>query len=215
MINRSELSIESKFGKRLHNMYLTHNEEVDSIAVLFPGGDNSTDVPLLHYARKASLISGCDVLSLEYGCKLGEITLDNHEMLNKIIDECYDAIYMCLRKGYKNIYFISKSIGHEVSLKLDNRLLEYSIKHICYTPLSTHTQEITKRNCIVFIGTKDKLFRKEDTLKLMEYSNVEVVQIENAVHSLEFNDDYKESIRILERVTEKCAEYITKQKIQF
>ena len=134
-------------------------------------------------------------------------------MLNIIINECYDAIYMCLKKGYKNIFFISKSIGHEVSLKLDSRLTDYSIKHICYTPLSKHTQDITKRNCIVFTGTKDKLFSKEDVLMLMEYPNVEVVEIENAVHSLEINDDYKESIRILERVTDKCAEYIIKQKL--
>jgi hypothetical protein len=115
-----------------------------------------------------------------------------------------------LRKGYKNIFFISKSIGHSVAFRLDDKFKDNIINHICYTPVTAHVSDIITRKCIIFTGTKDKWFSKQDVLKLIEYNNLEVVQIENAVHSLEIDDDYKESIRILDIVTDKCAQYIKK-----
>jgi hypothetical protein len=42
----------------------------------------------------------------------------------------------------------------------------------------------------------------------MNKSNVQLMQIENAVHSLEIDDNYEESIEILKRVTKKCADFI-------
>jgi len=210
MIDRSEIVIESKNGNTLHNMLLTHSEGANSVAVLFPGGNNSTDLPTLHYARKASLLSGCDVLSLEYGYKIGVSTLRQPEVIKAVIDECYKAVNECLEKNYKNIFFISKSIGHTVSFRLDDMLKDKVIKHICYTPINSHVPDIITRDCIVFTGTKDKWFSKQDVNELMKYPNIEIIQVENAAHSLEIDDDYRESIRILENITDKCAAYILK-----
>jgi len=45
MINRDEVSINSSFGRGVNNMLLTHSKWSKNIAIIFPGGDNSTDVP--------------------------------------------------------------------------------------------------------------------------------------------------------------------------
>lgn len=65
MIERSEIVLDSKFGNKITYRVLKHKEGSKNIAILFPGGDNSTDVPTLHYARKAALLCGCDVLSIQ------------------------------------------------------------------------------------------------------------------------------------------------------
>jgi hypothetical protein len=62
----------------------------------------------------------------------------------------------------------------------------------------------------VLTGTKDKWFLETDIQKLKGLMDIELVVVENAVHSLEIDDDYKASIKILEKVTDDCASYIHK-----
>jgi hypothetical protein len=207
MIKRDEINYNSSFGRVTNNMLLTHGEGSKNIAILFPGGDNSTDVPTLHYARKAALLSGCDVLCLEYGCSVGYNTLSQPEILNKVANECEGVIRQCIAKDYKKIFFISKSIGHVISFRIDEKLGN-KINHICYTPINANVDDILKRECIVFTGTKDKLLTVDSRKILSNRENIKLVIIENAVHSLEIDDNYKESIRILEYVTDKCSEFI-------
>jgi hypothetical protein len=62
----------------------------------------------------------------------------------------------------------------------------------------------------VLTGTKDKWFLEADIQKLKGLMDIELVVVENAVHSLEIDDDYKASIKILEEITDDCASYIRK-----
>lgn len=85
------------------------------------------------------------------------------------------------------------------------------IYHIWYTPLSSNIDEIIKRNCLVFIGSKDKWIYNEDIIRLKGLPNINLNIIEKAVHSLEIDTDYKASIRIIGVVTEKTEEYINRR----
>jgi len=67
---------------------------------------------------------------------------------------------------------------------------------------------MVKNKCIVFTGTKDKWLTKEYRNKLASYSNIDVVEVENAGHSLEVDDDYKQSIWIIEYMTDKRSDFI-------
>jgi hypothetical protein len=189
-------------------MFLTHSEGSKNIAIIFPGGDNSTDVPTLHYARKAALLSGCDVLSIEYGQQIGYETLSQPEIINTVVQECWDVIARSFIREYGMVFLICKSIGHFISFKIDEMIKEKNIRHICYTPISANVEDIKKRQCLVFTGNKDKFLADDDRKELINCKNIEVVQIENAVHSLEIDDNFIESIKILGLVTEKCSEYV-------
>jgi predicted alpha/beta-hydrolase family hydrolase len=208
MINRNEIALNSSFGRIVSNMFLSHGEGSKNIAILFPGGDNSTDVPTLHYARKAALLSGCDVLSLEYGYTINYSTLSQPEIMDTVTGECYEVIKRCLKREYERIFLISKSMGHFISLRIAEQLDIKNIKHICYTPIDAHVSNIVKNECIVFTGTKDKWLTKDGRNELAKYSKIDLIQVENAVHSLEVDDNFKQSIRILEYITDKCSDFI-------
>jgi hypothetical protein len=206
MIKRSAITVQSKLGHSIHNLYLTHEEGTKSLAVLFPGGDGSTDAPTLHYARKAALLAGCDVLSIEYSDNIGF----DPEVLNIVTEESFQAVTQALQNSYFQLFCINKSIGHSVAFRIDERLNGMDIRHICYTPLAVHITGIIKRKCLVLTGTKDKWFLETDIQKLKGLMDIELVVVENAVHSLEIDDDYRASIKILEKVTDDCASYIHK-----
>lgn len=204
MIKREVISIKSKSGNIIDNMFLSHSESTKSIVIIFPGGDNSTDIPTLHYARKAALLCGCDVLSIKYGYN----NFNEENNMNIVIEECYNLIAKCLNRNYSNVFFISKSIGNTISFRVSEMLEDRSIKYISYTPISENVINLATKQCIVFTGTNDKWISKKDIEELMNKSNVQLMQIENAVHSLEIDNNYEESIEILKRVTEKCADFI-------
>jgi hypothetical protein len=208
MIDKNEVTLNSSFGRVVNNMFLYHVEESKNIAILFPGADNSTDIPTLHYARKAALLSGCDVLSLEYGYAINYNTLSQPEIIDTVIDECYEVIKRCVKNEYERIFLISKSMGHFISLRISEQLDIKRIKHICYTPIDINDSDIVKYECVVFTGTKDKWLSMAARNELANYSNVDFIQMKDAVHSLEIDDNYKQSIKILEYITDKCFDFI-------
>lgn len=213
MVKRSGISLKSRFGLTVSNMLLTHEDGARNLAILFPGGDNSTDIPLLHYARKAALLCGCDVLSLEYGYKIGYGTLKEPEIIEAVVDECFEVITRTSLDSYGQLFLISKSMGHFISFKIDDMLKEKTIRHICYTPVTANIKDLSKRNCKVFTGSKDKWITKESVESITNLSNIDLRIVENGVHSLEIDDDYITSIKILEDVTKECADYIKKYMI--
>ena len=211
-IARSAITIQSKLGHSVQNLLLTHGAGSKSLAVLFPGGENSTDVPTLHYARKAALLAGCDVLSIEYSDKIGY----DPEVLAIVAEESCQVVAKALQNGYAQLFYINKSIGHSIAFRVDERFTNANldIRHICYTPLAVHVVDIKKRKCLVLTGTKDKWFSKEDVQEIKDLRDVELVAVENAVHSLEIDDDYHASLKILEKITDACAGYIQKFIVQ-
>jgi len=208
MIERSWIEIDSKYIKKYYVQFLKHTKKSNALAVIFPGGDNSTDIPTLHYARKAALLKGCDILNLQYGVHKCEVDINDKELYKALVEECFLAINKVNHSDYEIIFFISKSFGNSIALDVDKEYLNSKVVHIFYTPLSQMVDQIKKSTCLILTGTKDKYFDSESIEKLVDCTNVEVHQFENAVHSLEVNDDVWESIKILERATKVCSEYI-------
>ncbi|MCD4714173.1 MAG: hypothetical protein K8R73_12885 [Clostridiales bacterium] len=211
MIERSLIAIDSRHTEENQIQFLKHSNPSSSLVVIFPGGDNSTDIPTLHYARKTALLIGCDVLSLQYGVKDRKLDFYDRDIYYALVEECFDAINKVNYSEYDRLFFISKSIGNSIALDVDNKYLNSKLAHIFYTPLSEEVERIRLKNCMVFTGDKDKLVDQKSIETLLSISNVEVHQFANAVHSLEINDDVGESLKILETTTNLCREYLKKQ----
>ncbi|MFL0270090.1 alpha/beta hydrolase [Candidatus Clostridium radicumherbarum] len=206
MINKSVIKVKSSWGHEIENLYLTNSPKSDSLVVLFPGSGYICDKPLLYYARKATLLYGCDVLSLEYGYFRSneEPSLD---FKDRIVKESYEAVELCLSKSYENIYFISKSLGTVVAGEVSELIGYEKVKNLFLTPTKDTVKHILKSRCSIVVGTKDKFFTKGD-IETVTNSSVSVHIIENAVHSLEVDDDYTKSIHILSEVTNICADFV-------
>jgi predicted alpha/beta-hydrolase family hydrolase len=206
LINKSVIKVKSSWGHEINNLFLTHSPKANSIVVLFPGSDYSCDKPILHYARKATLLSGCDVLSLEYGYFRSN-EAPSPDFKDRIVKESYEAVKLCLSNSYENIYFISKSLGTVVAGEV-SKLMGYENKNNLFlTPTKDTIKHILISNCGIVVGTKDKFFTKDD-IEAVRGPLVSVHIIEDAVHSLEVDDDYRKSIQILSEVTNICTDFV-------
>jgi predicted alpha/beta-hydrolase family hydrolase len=207
-MNKSFIKVKSTWGHDINNMLLSQPTKSDSIVILFPGGGYSCDKPLLHYARKVTSLSGCDVLSLEYGYYKTDNSF-NHKFLNSIIEESYQAIKLVLSNSYKNIYFISKSFGTEVAGEISRKLGYDNIKNLFLTPTPSCITHIENSKCSVIVGTNDSVISKEEVFKIGTNPLIDLTVIEGAAHSLEIEDDYIKSLDILRVITKKYENFVS------
>lgn len=210
MINESFIKIKSSWGHDIYNHYLTHTPKSDSIVIIFPGAGYSCDRPLLHYARKATLLSGCDVLSLEYGYFKTNNSF-KIEYLEQTIQEAYKAVQVALSNSYKRIFFISKSLGTSVAGRITELIGYNKINNLFLTPISHTIPYITKSECTVIVGTKDNFFPKENIDLISKHSSVNLHIINDAKHSLELDEDWIGSIEILKDITQLCASFVCRE----
>lgn len=207
MVSKSIIKVSSAFGHEINNLYLTHSPKSKSIAVLFPGGNGTCDNPVLHYARKAVLLSGCDVLSLEYGYVRTDKTYKT-EFREQTVKEVNETIEKCLGNSYENIYFISKSLGTSIAGTISKSMGYNKVRNLFLTPTVYAIPHIINSKCTVIVGTKDRIFPREYIDIISAYPSVNLIIINNAVHSLEIEDDCMESLEILGTVTKLCADFV-------
>jgi hypothetical protein len=208
LINKSVIKVQSSWGYEISNFHLNHSPKSNSLVVLFPGADYSCDKPLLHYARKATLLQGCDVLSLEYGCFRSNNTLSSN-FQDLLVNESFEAIKLAQYDSYDKVYFISKSLGTVVAGEISELIGYEKINNLFLTPTRDAIRYMLKSRCSIVVGTKDKFFNKDD-IDCVSTSLVNLHIIENAVHSLEIDDDYIKSLEILNKVTNICADFVSK-----
>ncbi len=213
MISKSYITVKSSWGNDINNLFLSHDTKSESIVILFPGADYNCDKPLLHYARKATLLSGCDVLNLEYGYFKANNSF-RRESLEEIIKESNEAIQLCLSNSYKNIYFISKSLGTLIAGEISKLIGSDKINNLFLTPIEDTIPHIISSKCTVVIGENDRSFPKENIDKISIYPSVELYIIDNATHSLEIDNDYVESLEILSEVTNLCVRFVSKKVLE-
>ncbi|MFA5523415.1 MAG: hypothetical protein WDA24_03575 [Tissierellales bacterium] len=170
----------------------------------------SCDRPLLHYARKAALLSGCDVLSLEYGYFKTNNSFRS-DYLEQTIHEAYETIQIALSNSYKRIFFISKSLGTSIAGNISELLGYDIINNMFLTPISHTIPHIIKSKCTVVVGTNDKFFSKENIDLIATYSSVNLHIINDAKHSLEVDEDCMKSIEILKDITGLCLDFVSKK----
>lgn len=208
MINKSLINVISTFGHEINNLFLVHTPKSKSIVILFPGGDGNCDNPVLHYARKATLLSGSDVLSLEYGYYRANKTFKT-ELFDQTVEEVKEAVQKCLSCSYENIYFISKSLGTSIAGEISKFIGYDKVSNLFLTPTANTIPHIINTKCTVVVGTNDKHFPKEQIDKIKNCPSVKLNIISNAAHSLEIEDNYIESLEILGSVTRICANFVS------
>jgi hypothetical protein len=123
--------------------------------------------------------------------------------INSLLKKC-----QCLSRGYDKIFFINKSFGTRVAGEISLIVGYEKVKNLYLTPLSDALPHIVETNSVVIVGSKDKYFSSEDIDVRKANSNITVKIFESVGHSLEFDTDYKESLRVLGEVTSYCESFI-------
>lgn len=203
-MNRSIITIPSYWGIELKQKYIQFQEHNSKLVVLFPGKNYPCELPLLYYAGSAALKSGYDLLSLEYGYQAARTSFEISD-LHKVIEESEESINQIIH-NYKQIIFISKSLGTVVAGEI-NKNLKKTIKHIYLTPLKDTLPFINSTDSIVIYGGKDEVFSKEMAEQIELTDTRKKIEIANANHGLETNN-IEENLSILRLLVNTYMEFL-------
>lgn len=202
-----KLFLNSHWGT-LENLFFDQNSDI--LTIILPGIGYINESPLMYYSRKIALELGLDVLCVNYGFQLSHADFNIDSELNIVIQESEKVIAKCLSKTYRMIIFIGKSMGTIIQNHLSNQLLDYKQVHIYLTPVNKTLENIINYPCLTITGTDDAMINNFSRSALENNSNIELIQIDGANHSLECLDVLK-SIEILSSAMKTLRKFIIKQ----
>jgi hypothetical protein len=207
LIKKSAITSSTRGNILVENQLLQHTLPSKCLAVFFPGAGYSCESPLLYYTRKASLLNGCDTLSLQYGFQVVNEPFSTETSIDEIMDETFRIVEQ-VREKYEKMIFVSKSLGTVIAGRQFDKLVSKDVHSFYMTPILESLQYIEKSGGIVVAGSNDKHLSDEAIGKLKAYNNVKTIWMPEATHSLEINDNYNKSLEILTSVTNLCAKFV-------
>jgi hypothetical protein len=204
----NKIILPSYWGRDMSHKHIKNDNT--SIAVLFPGQNYSCELPLLYYTGKSAYDAGHDLLILEYGYQSARQAFEEANV-DKVIHECCHAINQVI-DSYKDVVFISKSLGTCIAGKTAELFTERTIKHLFLTPIGSTIPIIEKYGGFVVCGTKDNLFHEDDIERIEAFSNTKVLRMKDANHALEVND-LRQSLEILKTLVEESNRFFNEGRI--
>jgi len=210
-VNISIVKVKSSFGHEIHNPLFAHEPASDHLTALFPGVNNTYESPLLFYARKVALQAGSDTLGIEYGYRRSGHALST-EAYKPTLEETIEALRLCEIEKYRSVSFISKSFGTIVAGEAARYFKTVNIRNMFLTPVASTIPYISDNACIVVYGTADPNFSQSHAAKISDNPSVKLLAIPGADHSLEIENDYRASLRILEQICENYGMFLGSEK---
>lgn len=191
---KTVLSSQGK-GKRAQYTYRYHESPAGTLSVVFPGQAYFKDAPLMWYSAMAAFEAGSDVLSLEYGFQA-----DRSEATGSAVEESMEEISAALQDflkehKYRDVIFISKSIGTYIVSRLCSDSFTTVRNHIFQTPLEPTVEFMqSTENILVLVGDSDPAFGADDMDKIRDRDNIRLVIYPGANHLLEVGGNYSKSL---------------------
>ncbi len=207
-IEYSNHEVQSRWGRPARYSFAKRAGGNEELAILLPGQGYTLDAPLLHYAERAALEAGCDVLGVEYGFQSNRSSIVSGDF-PAIVDEVAGALErLAPPDQYKRCVFIGKSMGTAILCEVSERLVLPVKNHIFLTPLRATISFIRQaENAIVIVGDRDPLFGAADVEQISGFPNVKLEVVAGGDHSLEIEGDITASLDILHRVTHLCKTF--------
>lgn len=192
--------------------YSFYNHEVKStdLAIILPGLDYTSQAPLLHYTTKALFSRGIDVLQANYHYSEEVLASLSEEDITQDVSTVIDEIL--IENQYTKFYFVAKSIGTIPMAHLLKSPSFHSAKSIWLTPLWQrddvyHSLLNNKEKALCIIGDQDPNYNSEKVEMLQKNPHLQLEIIKDTNHSLEFEDNVIESIKVVTSVTQKVIEF--------
>jgi len=209
MLNINEIAITSKNNITIDNIFFKNEPLSDTLVVVFPGKGYNGTMPLLYYCTEAALQLGCDVISLKYFFQCTKTDFEDKDY-SQVIGDCYKSLNdnILAINSYKNIIFVSKSLGTVFAGEVALLFEEMNIYQFFLTPLSKTIPHIEKSACTVIVGDNDGFFPKNNIEKLCNFTLPTTHVISKANHSLEIEGDCIQSLAILSDITKVWIKFM-------
>ncbi len=199
------LSLTDYHGQPLPNLFLRQKDATDHLAVLFPGYQYTTGMPLLYYPGLMLLEHGADVLRVEYtySQQPGFQGLPEGERAAQLRADATAAIDAALAAHpYQRITLVGKSIGTRVlgEIAADVRLAAARI--IWLTPLFSSDALYAQAKAapqpgLFVIGSTDPAYHPARFAELAARPGSRGLVIPGADHSLEIAGNFWASLDAL------------------
>lgn len=172
------------------------------LAVIFPGVEYDTGMPLFYYVKKLLKQREMEIIDISYG-KLPEA--DKNKMYDYAMISANAAVNKISFELYDEIFFVSKSLGTAVAGSIQKNLPR-KVHNIFFTPVNESIMFLCE-DSVVFTGSEDPMIHISEVAKRHEEIGFELHVAKGADHSLETGDIWKD-IAMLKKVQEICDVYI-------
>ena len=205
MISASYVKITKNDLASNHILYKT--DDATKLVIIFPGGGNSCDRPVLTFLRKYYLDHQTDVLCISYS----NIYLQDDEdevLIGKITSALSEAILKVNEfKDYEKTYYICESFGNIVSNAIKMEYPNLVAKSAYISPTIDGLEYISKYPGLIITSTKDEYLDEPTIKELKSRPKDNLLIIEGTGHSL-MVDDVFESIDIVKVVVKRIIDYL-------
>jgi hypothetical protein len=206
---RRSLNITGYDNKPINNT-LRSTGSSDRIAIVFPGIGYTCWMPLLYYTANFLLKKGYDVLLVEYDYKNDRFksssAKEKVDWLNFDAEASHKA---AMAEGkYRHVLLLGKSLGTFALVHLNNTVKGVG-ESVWLTPLIGKSGAVgiemydkikgVCKNGLFIIGTADPGYDKAK-IERLEALGAKFLCIEHADHSLEIENDPRQSLKALELV---------------
>jgi len=182
-------------------------DDAKKLVVIFPGGGNSCERPVLNFLRKYYLDHQTDVLCISYT----NIYLPDDEedvLIAQISKGISEAILKAKEhRDYEETYYICESFGNIVSniVKMDHPDLIAKSAYI--SPTIDGLDYISKFPGLIITGTKDNYLDEPTIKELLSRPKDNLLILEGVDHSL-MVDDVFESIDLVKVAVKRIIDYL-------
>ena len=204
-------------AKKVTNVFFEQQKNQGKAALLFPGWGYTVEMPAMFYTSSLLAEQGYDVLQVAYTYNRNEEYLAlSEEERNQWFFADIEAAYQKMLSYRENseMILVGKSMG---TLALSHLLDKYEIpeswKLIWLTPLIA--KEELRRNMagfkgksLIVIGTADQHYDVQGLEEVRKLEQVEIFEIEDANHGLQFEKDTLSSLVLMEKILARIKEFI-------
>jgi len=192
--------------------------KTQKIALVFPGLVYNSTMPLLHYSVQSILVSGINVLTVDYDYsnnpKFLKQSLRNQS--DWLIGDVEAALKFVTQEEKQEVVCLTgKSLG---TIALGHLLETYEnlrdAKTIWLTPLIKNPELMEQmlsymKNAIMVIGTSDSHYDLEIIDRLNASTHLGGIVVDGANHSLEIEGDVTRSLRVLMQIVSIIQQFLT------
>lgn len=216
--NLSSLDIAGYRNEPVPNTFIAQPGASNHLGIVLPGYRYPVEMAPLHYAGRALLDQGADLLQIEYAYYrtdfLKQPASEQDQWLSSdVLAACKVGLSY---RSYEKITLVGKSMG---TLAMGRLLADSHFQKaacIWLTPLLTvdwlcaRIQQIHPRSLFV-IGTADKFYRPEVLSRLQQVTNGPGLVIEGADHTLEIPGDIKRSLLVLNEIVDTIQQFLSEE----
>lgn len=195
------------FGEKKSDHILYCDDDFNNLVVIFPGGGNSCNRPILHYSRKFLLERGCDVLNISYDNLVDDNDSTDVQM-ERLASALYEAIVKVKKvKEYEKVIFIARSFGNIISnqIKIKESLDIY--KSIYMSPTFDATKYFEQYPGLIITGTNDTYITDEQIRDLEKKYSDNILVFEQGTHGLE-NKNMDDTLDFCKVAVKRIIDYI-------